>query len=142
MYLEFELLNRQKVEIEFTQNGANIFKNGHWSPLLPSTSLDFTFTNTAGYTITTWYGLELHMNGVTVHFRIPDFYINQVVGICGTNDFDKSDDFRLNDGTIIREDASGNGHGYRTTQELNCAQSWTIGKLKKHLTKLDFDIIV
>jgi hypothetical protein len=141
VYLEFELKDGKKVEVEFTHHEANIFKDERWSPLVPNTNIDFTFTNRNGYKITTWYGLELHMDRHTVFFRIPDFYINQVVGICGTNDFDKSDDFRLNDGTIIAPDlvdntvpALGSGNYYRTAQEFDCAESWKIGKLNKKLS--------
>ena len=131
--------------------GANIYLHGAWAPLLPSggPAGDFIYSNTVGNDFKTWYGVKLWMQGYTVKFRIPDFYINNVVGICGTNDFDITDEFRLNDGTIIAPDIVDNSvnqlgvTGYkRSDQESQCAASWKIGKLNKIAQRPEINIKV
>ena len=73
-----------------------------------------------------------------MHFRIPDFYINHVVGICGNNNFDRSDDFTTSDGIVLEHElndetvpALGSQSYYRTPAEYHCAESWKIGKVNK-----------
>lgn len=134
--------NGKNVEVEFTRSEANIFQDGHWSRLVSQGSLkdgdDYMFSETPyGFVIKTWYGIVLEMSyWYEVYFMIPDFYINNVVGICGTNDFDKSDEFRMSDGTIIEPDVVDHTlttfeiKGYfRTDQEYQCAESWRTGKM-------------
>ena len=76
-------------------------------------------------------------------FRIPDFYTNSnVEGLCGDNNFDRTDEFTLQDGTALEYTGHQMGSGtifptqsimFRSSEELKCANSWQIGKLNKLL---------
>ena len=96
-------------------------------------TLDIGNMDTASFTVRktpgevryrTWFGLELIQSGITVKLQLPEAYATIVEGLCGNLDGDKTDDYRLRNGTVLEYDHV-DGYG-RSDSEFKCAQAWMI----------------
>ena len=110
--------------------GNSIFYHNNTESVLLSGKLtdDFEFLFTKhgnSLTVTTSFGVILNMNGYDISLKIPNpVYSQQVEGLCGDNDGEKTNDYQKPDGTVLPFTPLA---GYsRSDSEWQCAKSWII----------------
>ena len=129
-----------KIKLYTNKNGEVRYTNGDMT-------WDIGNMDTASFTVRkipgevrykTWFGLELIHRGFTVILQLPEAYTSIVEGLCGNLDGDKTDDYRLRNGTVLEYDHV-NGYS-RSDSEFKCAQAWMIkGDVGPHPDDLTCD---
>ena len=71
----------------------------------------------------TWFGLEINHGGKTASVRVPQYYSEQVEGLCGNFDTEKENDCFLRNGTVLPFIETRNKY-IRTESEYKCGRDW------------------
>ena len=71
----------------------------------------------------TWFGLEINHGGKTASVRVPQYYRQNVEGLCGNFDTEKENDCFLRNGTVLPYIETRNKY-IRTESEYQCGKDW------------------
>ena len=123
-----------KIKLYTNKNGEVRYTNGDMT-------WDIGNMDTASFTVRkipgevrykTWFGLELIHRGFTVILQLPEAYTSIVEGLCGNLDGDKTNDYRLRNGSVLEYGQVGDYRG-RSDSEFKCAQAWMVkGEVGPH----------